>query len=557
MKARKRRNIALSGALVLALAGIFVKVIGLVYKIPLTNLIKSEGMGYFNSAYTIYTFFYMLSSAGLPVAISLLVSRARSVGNRPRVRRILLAAGVLFTSLGTIGSLTMYFFAEPFARLLGNPPAASSIRAIAPTLLFVCVISVLRGYFQGHQYMLPTAVSQIVEALGKLVLGMFFAYTAIKLSKGYESAATGAALGLSIGMGLALLYLLIHVPFFKSERYYEEIYDTMPPGSFSSVMKELLKASLPITISASVLSMTNTLDLALVMRSLCNIGMSAEAANAAYGNYTALAVPLFNLPIVFITPIANTVVPYIAGSVSASRDTSTAFAISSALRMTALIAFPCSLGLCALSGPILQLLFDDTLALAAAPLLETLSPSVIFLSLATVTSALLQALGRPTVPVVSMVVGATVKALCCPMLIKCFSIKGAPMSTFLCYFIVCVINFIFLAVTVKKRPRFFTILLRPLFCALACALTCKLSYLALAPRFGNTLSCLAAIAVAVTVYILLVLLGGYITEDELRMLPKGNKLVKIIGSFKKTKGNKNERNRDTEIKGRTPYRRPR
>ncbi len=541
----------------LALSGILVKVIGLVYKIPLTNLIKSEGMGYFNSAYTIYTFFYMLSSAGLPVAISLLVSRAVSVGNRPRVRRIFLSAFMIFASFGALGSLLMYLFAEPFASLLGNSPASDAIRAISPTLVFVCIISVIRGYFQGHRYMLPTALSQIIEALGKMILGMLLASSAIRLSMGYSSAATGAALGLSIGMGISLLYLVLHILFFRGEKYYGEIYDKMPPGSFSSVIKELLKASLPITLSASVLSMTNTLDLALVMRSLRNIGLSAEASNAAYGNYTALALPLFNLPIIFITPISNTVVPYIAGSLSARREKDTVFAISSALRTCALIAFPCAFGLCALSGPILKLLFDDSLALAASPLLEALSPSVIFLSLATVTGAILQALSRPIVPVVSMIVGALVKALSCPIFIRFFSIKGAPYSTLLCYFTVSAINFVFLAITLRKRPNFFAILLKPLACALGSSLLCKVFYVAIARIAGNAVSCLASIALAVVVYALLILLVGYITEDEIKMLPMGVKLLKILERIKKTKmkgKEKNERNRNAEIKKRAPHR---
>jgi stage V sporulation protein B len=303
--------------------------------------------------------------------------------------------------------------------------------------------------------------------------------------------------------------------------------------------------------------MTNTLDLALVMRSLRNIGLSAEAANAAYGNYTALALPLFNLPIIFITPISNTVVPYVAGSLSARRDKDTLFAISSALRTCALIAFPCAFGLCALSGPILKLLFDDALALAAAPLLEALSPSVIFLSLATVTGAILQALSRPIVPVVSMIIGALVKALCCPIFIKIFSIKGAPYSTLVCYFTVSAINFVFLAITLRKRPNFFAILLKPLACALASSFLCKLIYVTLARGIGNALACLVSIAVTVIAYALLILLAGYITEQEIRMLPMGSRLLKMLGGIKKTKTKgqeKNERDRNAEIKKRAPHR---
>ncbi len=531
LKCDKKKNILLSGALVLALAGALVKVIGLIYKIPLTNLIKSEGMGYFNSAYTIYTFFYMISTAGLPVAISLLISQARALGNRPRVRKIFWVASAMFLVVGALGSLAMFFLAEFFASLLGNPPAALSIRAISPTLFFVSAISVMRGYFQGHQYMLPTAISQIAEAAGKLGFGIFLARAAIKGNMGYEKAAAGAAVGLSIGMGFAFVYLVISAIFFKSEKYYDRIFDTMPAGSKRAILKSLLSAALPITLSASVLSMSNTLDLAIVMRELKKIGLSAAAANAAYGNYTALAVPMFNLPIVLITPIASTVVPYLAGALSARDDKRMSSSISVSLRTTALISFPCALGLCSLASPILKMLFDDALAEGAAPLLQILAPSVIFLSFATVTNALLQALGRPLVPLVSMVVGAAVKIILCPLLIRSFSVSGTPMSTFFCYFTVCLINFAVIYREMKQKPSFVSMFFRPLLASSASALCAAYACSNLSAALGDTLACLFSIALAALVYFALIIVTRYLTGEELLMLPKGEKILTIFKKF--------------------------
>ena len=543
----------------LALAGALVKVIGLVYKIPLTNLIKSEGMGYFNSAYTIYTFFYMISTAGLPVAISLLVSQARAVGNRPRVKKIFTTATAVFLAIGTLGGLAMFFFADFFASLLGNAPAAPSIRAIAPTLFFVSIISVLRGYFQGHQYMLPTAISQIAEAAGKLGFGIFLARSALSLGKGYEFAAAGAATGLSIGMGIAFIYLVITAILFKSDKYYEQIFDTMPSGDGRSIMRALTSAALPITLSASVLSMSSTLDLATVMRTLRDIGFSSEAANAAYGNYSALAVPMFNLPIVLITPIASTVVPYLAGAVSARDEKKISSAVSLSLRVTALISFPCALGLCALSSPILRMLFDDALADAASPLLAILAPSVIFLSFATVTNALLQALGRPLVPLFSMLAGAAAKILLCPLLIRRFSISGTPMSTFVCYFTVCFINFAVIYRKMREKPSFFGMLLRPLAASVLSSLAATVTFSQIATHLGETLACLVSIALAVVVYAVSVTLTGYLGEQELLMLPKGERLLEILKKIRFVKGSKgirkNERSRVFEGKGRAQDRR--
>ena len=556
----EKKHILFSGAIILALAGALVKVIGLVYKIPLTNLIKSEGMGYFNSAYTIYTFFYMLSTAGLPVAISMLVSQARTLGNRGRVKKIFSTATVIFLAVGIVGSLSMFFFADFFAKMLGNPPAALSIKAISPTLFFVTAISVLRGYFQGHQYMLPTALSQIAEALGKLGFGIFLAYTAIEKGYGYEKASAGAAIGLSIGMGLALVYLALTAVFFKSEKYYEYIYDNMPSGSRKSIINALVKAALPITFSASVLSMSNTLDLAIVMHALVKSGLSSAAANAAYGNYTALAVPLFNLPIVLITPIASTVVPYLAGAVSSGSSKKISSAVSVSLRTTALISFPCAMGLCALADPILRLLFDDALAQAAAPLLELLAPSVIFLSLATVTNALLQALGRPLVPVFSMFAGAAVKIILCPLLIGRFSIKGTPISTFICYFTVCAINFIFIYRDMKEKPRFFGTFMRPLFASLASSVGASYACARLSRILGQEIACLVSIALAAVIYFILIVITRYLSGEEILMLPHGEKILKIfekLGLVKKSerKSFENEGNRNFKSQRRAQNRR--
>jgi stage V sporulation protein B len=296
------------------------------------------------------------------------------------------------------------------------------------------------------------------------------------------------------------------------------------------------------------------------MHALVKAGLSSAAANAAYGNYTALAVPLFNLPIVLITPIASTVVPYIAGAISAGDSKKVSSSVSVSLRTTALIAFPCAMGLCSLSEPILKLLFDDSLAEAAAPLLTLLSPSVIFLSFATVTNALLQALGRPLVPVFSMFAGAAVKMISCPMFIERFSVKGTPMSTFLCYFTVCAINFVFIYREMKEKPSFFKMFARPLFASLASAYGASYAYTKIAVFTGENIACLASIALAAVIYFIIILLTRYLSRDEILMLPRGEKILKIFEKLRLVKSERNlfenERNRDFKEQRRTQNRRP-
>jgi len=173
-----------SGVLVLTIANLLIKVIGLLFKIPITNIIGDEGMGYFNAAYTIYTWFYMISTAGLPVAVSVMISKGRTSGNFKEVKKIYKITMLLFVAIGLVGMLLMIFLSKSFADVMGSRSIYLSIIAIAPTLFFICISSAVRGYFQGYQNMFPTAVSQIIEALGKLILGILFANYAI--SKGYD-----------------------------------------------------------------------------------------------------------------------------------------------------------------------------------------------------------------------------------------------------------------------------------------------------------------------------------------------------------------------------------
>ncbi len=511
---RNKKYTVLSGALLLALAGLAVKVIGVIYKIPLTSLIKSEGMGYFNSAYTVYAFLYMISSAGLPVAISLLVSRARSVGNVSRAKKIFSLSMLLFSAVGLLLSTLLYAFAEEFASFLGNPPAYLTIRAISPTLFLVSVMSVCRGYFQGHQYMLPTALSQLFEALGKLFFGMLLAKRALGAGLGYSGASAGAALGLTLGTLVAFVYLIFSSLFFKSERFYSEIYKNMPCGKKSEIIKSLISSAFPITVSASLSGMSSALDLALVMNVLQKNGLSFSAANEAYGIYSALAVPLYSMPMVLITPIAGSMVPHIAGLLSKGRKKEASNSLALSLRTTALVSCPCALGLCVFSLPILCLLFDDTLAISGAPLLSLLAPSVIFLSLATVTSSLLQSLGHSALPIISMLAGGALKLISTPYLIKHFEMRGTPIGTFLCYLVVCLMNFIFICRAVDEKINIFTLFAKPLIISCVSVGASFFAYTKLSAHVPSAISCLLSVSLAAALYFPLILLSGYIKKVD-------------------------------------------
>jgi stage V sporulation protein B len=293
-------------------------VIGLIFKIPLTNMLGDEGMGYFNTAYQIYTWLYMLSTAGLPVALSLMISEFNAGGRHRDSRRIFRLTLLLFSSIGLLGTLAMVVFSKNIARFISAELAYLCITVIAPALFFVCVSSAVRGYFQGHRNMLPTAVSEIIEAVCKMGIGITLGLYAI--GKGYPlyRVAAYAILGVTVGVALGAIFLAITAAISSKNRQLDlaELDRPSPQGerlSDGRLLKNFLKIAIPVMLSSSLLSMSSMLDTMIIIRRLKETGLAEAAAVALYGNYTAYCVTLFNLPRVLIYPIVNTLIPSVSG----------------------------------------------------------------------------------------------------------------------------------------------------------------------------------------------------------------------------------------------------
>ena len=529
----------LSGVAILTFSTIIVKIIGLLYKIPMMRLLGEEGMGYFNSAYEIYTFFYILATAGLPVAISILVAENIEKGRASSARKIFWVAIVLFLVLGVVGTAALYFGAEIFAGFIENSGSVLCIAAISPMVLFVCISSAIRGYFQGCQDMTPTAVSQIIEAVGKLLLGLTFGAWAIKNGYDIAHAAAFSTLGMALGMGLSMLYLMLArilsrkkegVPFSAS----------VQAEKSGAIAKSIIKIAIPITFSSTIISLTRVVDLFMILRRLQSIGYTEEAANAVYGSYSTLAISMFNLPAAFVTPIALALVPILASAIGGGDRIKEANTLNSSLRLCGLITIPASLGLSVFSRPLLELVFsgEESAINTAAPLLSVLGMSVFFSCMMTVTNAILQAYGKERLPIISMVVGAVVKVVISYILIGIpeINIYGATISTLACSFVVSEMNFAYIRKCtnrIESPARLFGD------CLWASMLSVAVGggvYLLLITRVGaSQLLTLASIGITVFAFALLGLKLGAIREDDLLMLPKGEKIYKILRKIKLAK----------------------
>ncbi len=522
-------RVFLSGVMVLTLSTVLVKLIGLFYKIPMLHYLGTEGMGYFNAAYEWYATLCVLSTAGLPLAGSMLIAEARAAHSGRAIHAVEKRMLWLFFGLGTVGSLALFFGAGAIAMLIGSPDTRYALMAVAPTLFFSCLSGAYRGYFQGYQDMLPTALSQVIEALGKLLLGLGFAIFAWKQGMGAPLIAAWAMLGLSIGVGISTLYLVLH-----RRNYQKKSGDMAEPATLKRPLGRLLGIAVPITVSSSVLSLTRLLDMTMILRRLQDVGYDTAAANALYGSYTTMAVPIFNLIPSLITSVALALVPALTSAIEAGDHDAQQTTARAAIRMTALLSLPASLAVAIYSRTILSLLFRGEAAAVevAAPMLSLLAVSIFFSGLITTTNAILQAYGHVNAPIVSMLLGAAVKLLGAYVLIGLpwLHIYGAPISTFLCDGLIVGINMVLIARYTDVMESLGKALLRPLLISLIAvgapgmvyAVLCQAGYAEI-PLF------LAAVPVTLLLFLVLCLRTELIGDAELAMLPHlGGKRVRRV-----------------------------
>ena len=545
IKPKKTANLFVSGVLILTVSNLIVKVIGLLLKVPLAHIIRNPGMGYYNGAYEIYVWLYMLSTAGIPVAIAKMVSDTRSKGNFRETRRIFAISLRVFTLVGLAGMAIMMIFSKLFSSWYQLPNLYLSIIAIAPTLLFVCISSTIRGYFQGYQLMAPTAVSEIIESLGKLILGVIFALIVMVPHWSEDDAAISETtfshasamtmLGLTIGVFFSMCYLIYKRMNFRDAIYNAEFARedsrSLPVRSDKQLLKTLIIIAIPIMISSSMMSFANMLDGMIISNRLFSFGFAEKIRAGITGAFKTQVVTFFNLPPALIYPISASLVPYI----STLRNTATRAdmhrVMNSAIKVTSIIAMPCALGMSVLSGPIIRLLFNTSenpseMAFSTATLLSVQAIAIFFLAMYSITTAFLQAHGKERLPIVSVLAGVIVKLLSSFILIGIpgIQILGAPIGTLLCYITISVVNFYFVAKHVRFLPRFLNVFIRPLISAVVCAAAALLSYKLLSLISASRIMVLIAILFAGAVYLVSIFLTRTITADDIKLLPKGEKI---------------------------------
>lgn len=528
---RQNQNQAfMKGALILLIANITVKVIGAGFKIPLTYMIGQEGMGLFSSAYNIYTWLFVVATAGFPVAISKMVAEARARGQAGETRKILRNSFLLMGVIGIAGAAFLFFGAGLLSNFMMDPDVKPGIQALSLALLCVAVMSAFRGYFQGHQNMLPTAISEVIEALGKLVFGYTLAMVLMQF--GLQYAAAGAVFGVSAGAFLGLIFIMwLYCVSRKRMRGRRVAADFGPVRSSGEILKELVKIAIPITIGASVFSLASVIDSLMIMRRLQEgAGFALEHARSLWGSYSGYAYPLFNMPPTMITAISVSLVPAIASALAAGRQKQAQRVTGIALRITILFALPCAVGMAVLAEPILQLVFQNT---SATPTLSILAYAIVFVSLVSVTNAILQASGKIWVPVTHMAVGGLLKVSINYILVgtPSINISGAPIGSLVCYITILTLNLISIRRLIGVRLSFVDLLFKPVLCVAGMAAVALLVYGNTA-FLGNTLSLLLSILLGGGTYLALLFLVGAVRAEDVEMLPKSERYLPLLQKWK-------------------------
>ena len=529
-------NKFIKGAAILGIAGIIIKVMGAVFRIPLTNWIGDTGMSYYGFAYAIYGALLVLSTAGIPVAISKMVSERIAIGEYKNAHKVFkVATGLLFV-IGMTSFLICFLGGEWITARLGNPGAALAVQAISPALLFVPLFSAYRGYFQGRQNMNPTAVSEITEQLVRVFIGLFLAYKLMET--GVKEAAAGASFGASAGSiaGLVIIMLIymlnrktIHRKIDQHSSHVEET---------TVILKKIVIIAVPIIIGSEIMPMMNLLDAGIIMKRLQATGWTLEEAQSMYGLLSGFCSPLIAFPQIFTQAVAVSLVPAIAASFRVRDTKNVQTNVTLGYRMTMIMAFPCAAGILALGEPIMLFMFaqQPASAVAAVPILQIMAISIVFLSSTQTSVGVLQAIGKQNLPVIHLAIGCVGKVVATYILagIPAINVKGAAIGTLIAYIVAMMLNNRSVKAYTGIKFNYDLTYLRPLIAAAIMGVCAFASHKLLVGFVGNSIATLGSVCVGVVVYAILIFAVKAITIDEVETtLPGGTKIAKIMRKFVK------------------------
>ncbi|MGI5849488.1 MAG: putative polysaccharide biosynthesis protein [Christensenellales bacterium] len=525
------------GAAILGGAGLIVKIIGAIFRIPLTNIIGADGMANYQVAYPIYAALVVISTAGLPAAISKMVSERVTVGDYRGAHRVFQTAFRVLFFIGIVSTAVMLAISGLLANAATIPTAKLSLMMISPSLFFVAILSAYRGYFQGLQIMSPTALTQLIEQVVKLGAGLYLA--SLWIDKGVEYGAAGALLGVTISE-ICALALIIGI-YNKKKKDIKEKRKALGQrslrGTTRSMSSELLRIAIPVTLGGCIMPIVGLLDTWIVTNTMVSIDYSAFnplTPKTSFGVLTGSVNPLINMPAVLSLALCMSLIPAISEARAKKDNASIAERSAMGFKLAMLIGLPCALGMFFLARPIISLLYSSGLSAdelsIGADLLRTLSIGVLFLTMLQTMTGILQGAGKQHIPLINLGVGAVVKVVLSIVLIRVpsLNINGAAIGTAACYAIASILNVLAVIKITKPRIKVASGLLMPVLSTAIMGIVLYFMYDSLVPALGNTKTTILCIAGAMLIYIILLFVTGSIKRDDMPYIPGGSRITRFM-----------------------------
>lgn len=523
------------GTLILSIATLLTRMIGALFWVPFQNIAGDEVVGVYKASYPFYATLLMIASAGIPLTISKFVSDRVSIGDHLNARQVLKAGSLVLSLTGLLLASLLYFGADFFANVvLENPPTKQSLQVLALAILIVPLMAALRGYFQGHQNMMPTGISQVVEQLFRVGIVVLLTYYLVSINSSTEQISAGATLGAGIGALAGLLIVLWYYYRNRRERRRNiRRQQNRKREPIGPLIKQILAFSLPITLGQLIYPIIQLLDSATVPRLLREMGNTPEMANTLFGIY-GRGEPFVNLIQSFSTAIALTLVPAIAAYVAKNQQKELNDTISKAWMMTLVISLPMSFAVSVLARPMNIMMYKDD---AGWLPLSVLAFAAIFSTVATASTAILQGLGYNRIPVRNLIIGGIVKVIGNFIYVPMIGITGSALAMVICYLVVCILNMWAVIEITQARVRFSKVFGKPFLSGLMMSIILLTLYLGMekwliapveASRLSNAIICVVLSSLAAAIYFVILLLTRTINESELKMMPMGGRLVPIF-----------------------------
>lgn len=533
---REKTNFLVQGS-ILAIAGVLVRIIGIIYRVPVNNIIGETGAAYYSAAYNVYSLFLLISSMSMPLAVSKIVSAKLAKGEIKNAYKAFTGAVGIGLVLGIFTFCLMYFGADFWAGLWGFPSAAPAIKVLAPVVFIMSVLGVLRGFFQGIGTMLPTAISQILEQVANAVVSIVGAMYLFGVGRNAtESAMLGAAgstMGTLAGAAVALIFLsfvfVIYLPVLKRQIAKNR---GVQEEDYGSLSKELIMTIAPVLLSTTLYNLSGLFDSG-VYGNICEkmYGIKEADYAAVYGVYSGHFKLLTTAPIAIASALSSAIIPSVIRSVMSGDRRGTIRKLESSMRLTMIVAIPAGMGLTVLAEPIIKMLFGNELIVESTNIMRFAVLTVVFYSMSTISNAFLQGIDKMHVPIINSAIAIVIHyvVLIAGLFVVGPSIYVVVVADMIYAFSVCILNSSAVYKFIRYKQEIIKTFVLPLVsAAIMGAVAIGVYYVMNLLVKSNIISCVIAILVACIVYCLSLLLVKGVSEEEINMLPKGKSIANVL-----------------------------